>query len=507
MPQITSDIFVNLSPVIILFCTALVILLAQAFSNSDRKDYLAYFGLIGLTIAFFTVYYLWSEPVKASGGMAIADKYSLFFWAIFIVGAAITTLISIEYAHIHKMGHGEFFALLLFATLGMQLMVMSQDLILFFISLEIMSISIYVLVGFARRNRAGAEAALKYYLLGAFSSAIMLYGIALIYGGMGTTNLVEISQHISAEIAQFSGDSFHFLTSNPLRFAGMILLLSGFCFKIASVPFHMWTPDVYQGAPTPITAFMAVGVKAAAFAALIRIFGQTFFNGISQNGSTSFFFILCVLSVLTMTIGNLMAIIQTNLKRMLAFSSIAHAGYLLIGVITIFLMGNKTADAVGFYLMAYTIMSLGAFGIIIFFERQEGQVDRDNLNGVGFKYPLISVAMAVFMFAMAGIPPFNGFFAKFFLFSQAIDAGHINPWMYLLVIIAVINSLFSVIYYLRVIVAMFMKEESTENLNPLKSPPLYCGILIAVILVIQMGIFPDKYLALAKESIQVLLNL
>jgi len=387
---------------------------------------------------------------------------------------------SVNYLKEEEMSHGEFYALILFATVGMMFMSAGSNLITIFLGLETMSISIYVLAGFFRRSNKSNESALKYLLLGAFSSAFLLYGIALMYGATGTTDLKGISEYLSN--AAYLKD--------PMLLAGMGLLLVGFGFKIASVPFHMWTPDVYEGAPTSITAFMSVGVKAAAFAAFVRVFLYSLWD-LQPDWN----YVLWILAVLTMTLGNIVAIAQNNIKRMLAYSSIAHAGYIMVGMVASNELGTSS---ILFYMLAYAFMNLGAFGVIILYGRKgEENLDINDYSGMGFKYPALALLMSVFMFSLAGIPPTAGFVGKFYIFSAAIKSGYI--W---LAIIGVMNSLISVYYYLRITVMMYMKEPVKEFVGLKWSPSMAIALIIAVIGTLLIGIFPSPYLDLARASIQ-----
>ena len=362
-------------------------------------------------------------------------------------------------------------------------MVKAQDLIMIFLGLETLSISIYVLAGFLREDPKSNESSLKYFLLGAFSSAFFLYGIALTYGACGTTKLALITK----QIAQVG------LLHDKIMLVGLGLLLVGFAFKVALVPFHMWVPDVYEGAPIPVTAFMSVAPKAAGFITLLRVFVFALSEMKVEWGP-----IFWIISVLTMTTGNIIAISQTSIIRMLAYSSIAHAGYILIGLTAANELGNA---GVLYYLLAYTFMNLGAFGVVIIFsEKGKGRTEIEDYSGMAHQYPVLAASMAIFMFSLAGIPPFSGFFGKFYVFSGAIKAGYI--W---LAIIGVINSLISVYFYLRVTVMMYMREPAKE-LSPVKFRP---GIIIALFLTVfftlKMGIFPSYYIEIAKESIRVLM--
>jgi len=347
-----------------------------------------------------------------------------------------------------------------------------------------MSISIYVLAGIMRKDPKSVESAMKYFIMGAFATGFFLYGVALIYGSTGSFHLNEIASYISA------GGS---TSRSPLLIIGIALLTIGFGFKIAAVPFHMWTPDVYEGAPTSITAFMATGVKAAAFAGLIRVFYSAL--GAFQPDWTA---IMWLLSVATMTLGNIVAISQSNIKRMLAYSSIAHAGYILVA----FTAGNDLGtSSILFYLLAYAFMNIGAFTVVILLgKRGEENTLIADYAGIGFRYPLLAAAMTIFMLSMAGIPPLAGFMGKFYIFSAAVKAK-----FYWLAIIGVLNSAVSVYYYLRVTVLMYFRETEREITDLAFSPAAIVGVVIAVAGVVYLGIFPSTILTLARASVGVLM--
>jgi NADH-quinone oxidoreductase subunit N len=362
-------------------------------------------------------------------------------------------------------------------------MASATDLIIVFLGLETFSISIYVLAGFFRTQPKSIESSLKYFLLGSFSAGFLLYGIALIYGATGTTNIKGIYEFLHRTPT----------LSNPLLLVGMGLLIVGFGFKVASVPFHMWTPDVYEGAPTSITAFMSVGPKAAGFAAFLRVFLYAF-----SSLQADWVWILWVLAVLTMTLGNVVAIAQKNIKRMLAYSSIAHAGYILVALVAADELGTAS---VLYYILAYAFMNLGAFGVIILYgKRGEENINLSDYSGLASKYPLLAAVMALFMFSLAGIPPTAGFVGKFYIFSAAVKAGYLG-----LAIIGVLNSALSVYFYLRVTVMMYMRNPEKEwtGLNP--SPAMVVALIIAAFGTLQIGITPSHYLNLAKQSILALM--
>jgi NADH-quinone oxidoreductase subunit N len=400
---------------------------------------------------------------------------------VFILGAALTVLISRQYLEDYGKNLGEYYALLLFATVGMMLMAAGAHMIMIFLGLEIMSIAVYVLAGLFREDLRSNEASLKYLILGSFSSAFLLFGMAMLYGAAGgTLFLNELPQRLAADAAAY-----------PMALLSIGLLVVGFGFKVASAPFHMWTPDVYEGAPTSVTAFMAVAVKAAAFAAFARVFFLVF-----PAMKVDWNMLLWVLAVVTMTIGNVAAIAQTNIKRMLAYSSIAHAGYLLVALVAANQLG---AVSLLYYLLAYTLMNLGAFGVVILVGRKkDSYLNIYDYSGLAGQHPVLAAAMALFMFALAGIPPTAGFVGKFYIFSAAVQAGYI--W---LAIIGVMNSLVSVFYYLRITVLMYMKPAEAD-LGPVSFSFAQTAVVaVTAVAVLLIGIFPGYIYDLAMHSVKI----
>ncbi len=469
-----------IAPEMILTAFGFLVLLLGVFTEKgEKKGYLGILSLMGIVIAFFFTLPLMGSNQIGFEGMFISDGFTLFFKILFLIIAFLTTLISMGYARREGFELGEYYALILFATLGMMLMAAGSHLITIFLGLETMSISIYILAGIMREDRRSVEAALKYFLLGAFATGFLLYGMALIYGATGSFYLKEVASYIASKN----------LLGNPMILMSLAFLTIGFGFKIASVPFHMWTPDVYEGAPTSITAFMATGVKAAGFAALIRVF----FSALPafRPDWTS---IMWVIALATMTLGNIIAISQTNIKRMLAYSSIAHAGYILVA----FVAGNDLGTSgILFYLMAYAFMNLGAFTCVILLGKKgEENTLINDYAGVGFKYPLLAASMTIFLLSMAGIPPLGGFMAKFYVFSAAVKSK-----FYWLAILGVLNSAISVYYYLRVTVLMYFRESEREITGLQFSPASVIALILAVIGTLYMGIFPANVLTLAQRSI------
>ena len=460
-------------PEIIMAVLALLILLSDLVIK--RKETI---GFLAMICAAVVTYSLAGSVGVSFNGMFISDGYSLFFKLIFLLNAVLTVLISVRYIEIEKVNLGEYYGLLLFATLGMMIMASAGDLIVLYLGLELMALSTYILAGFMRHDVKSNEAAMKYFLLGAFASAFLLYGASMVYGLTGTTDLRGISSYIAQ----------HGLTGNPALTLSMMLLVVAFSFKIAAVPFHMWAPDAYEGAPTSITAFMSVGPKAAGFAVLGRVF-LTAFASLRVEWSV----VLIPVAILTMAVGNIVAISQTNIKRMLAYSSIAHAGYILLGIIA----GTHDGLAsVMNYLAIYAFMNIGAFAVIIML-RTEG-FKGDNLSdyeGLSKTHPLAAAMMLVFMFSLTGIPPTAGFMAKFYLFMSAIDAGY--TW---LVIIAVLFSAISAYFYLRVVMLMYMKEPK-ETVELANSPALGLALAVTVTAVILIGILPSAFVNFARVAI------
>ncbi|MFH0812373.1 MAG: NADH-quinone oxidoreductase subunit N [Pseudomonadota bacterium] len=474
----------SIGPELALIGTAVVVLLLDFVLPREKKETLGYVTVLGMVLGLA---YILAEvagvTIRPFGGMIIIDGFTRFFTVLLLGTAILVTLMSIPALRDEGMDAGEYHALVLFSTVGMLLMVKGIDLVVIFLGLETLSIAIYVLTGYRKWQDKSAEAALKYFLLGAFAAAFLLYGIALLYGATGTTNLEAIGRYI-----ELKG-----LGQNPMLLLGVGLILVGLGFKLALVPFHSWTPDVYEGAPTAITAFMAVGVKAAAFATLVRVFGGALSSLVVQWKD-----VLWVLAVLTMTLGNVVALSQTNIKRMLAYSSIAHAGYIVVGIVA---GGDLGWSAVLYYLLAYACMNLGAFGIVLFYgQKAEANVEIADYAGLGFRYPFLGAAMTIFLFSLAGIPPLAGFMGKFYIFSAAIKSGYI--W---LTIIGVMNSLVSVFYYFRVTVIMYMREPVKDVVLEYAGP-IMVVLIIALVGTIQVGLFPTFYLERALDSIQWLLN-
>jgi NADH-quinone oxidoreductase subunit N len=458
--------------------TAMLVMVADLFARDPDRDALAVLGMGGLVATVAVALVLWSHGGVPGGFLDTirADRYALFFAVVIAAGAFLTLLLSMDFVSEHALPAGEYYVLVLLSTSGMVFLAAANDLIVLFLALEVMSVAVYVLAGMLRGEARSTEAALKYFLLGAFATGFLLYGIAFFYGACGSTRLADIAAHVRAHGLE------------PFTLLGTAFLLVGFGFKVALVPFHAWTPDVYEGAPTAVTGFMAVGVKAAAFAAFARVF--TVALGTVAASWTGVFW---VLAVLTMTVGNVIAVRQRSVKRMLAYSSIAHAGYALVGLVAATREGGA---AVLFYLAVYSVMTLGAFAVLIALGRRgEPGEDLADWAGVGFRHPVLGLSMAVFMLSLAGIPPTAGFAGKFYLFSAAIDAGYVG-----LAVIGVLNSLVSVYYYLGPLVAMYMAEGTREIAAPSSRPYLAATILVAMAATLLVGVLPAGPMQIAHQA-------
>jgi NADH-quinone oxidoreductase subunit N len=475
---ISASDFYYILPELVLTAGALVVLIADVLLPRGSKALPAVTLLvIGATLAALVPFS--TTHVEVAHGLLAVDGFALFFKVVFLGAAALTVLMSIRYLEIEGASPGEYYFLILCATLGMMIMAGGIDLITIFIGLETMAVSFYILAGFIKPNQKSNEAAVKYFLLGAFSLGILLYGMSLMYGLSGTTNLRPMA-------TAFVGQE-----RDPRLVLAVILVVAGIGFKIAAVPFHMWAPDVYEGAPTPVTAFLSVGSKAASFAMLLRIF----LEGLPLM-SADWRMLFEVLAIITMTVGNLAALTQTNLKRMLAYSSVAHAGYLLIGVV----VGTpRGVSAMLIYLLIYAFMQLGAFMIIIMMRRQDVVGDElKDFSGLYSRNPFAAFAMLLFMLSLGGIPPTAGFMGKFWLFGAAVEAGYV--W---LAVIGVLNSAVSLYYYIRLVVFMYLKPQAAGP-EPKTSPPLAVALAVAVAATLVLGVYPRLLFELAESSARTL---
>ncbi len=459
-----------LMPEIVFVGLALFVMLAELFIKSKET-----IGLMVIVSVAAAAYMLPHSFGNTFSGMFISDGYSTFFKFIFLLNLILTILISIRYIQIEKAEYGEYYTVLMFSTLGMMIMASAGDLIVLYLGLELMALSTYILAGFIRHDARSTESALKYFLLGAFSSAILLYGIMLLYGLTGTTDILKLSS---------------LLVKSSLKLQtifAMVMVMVAFGFKIALVPFHMWAPDVYEGAPTSITAFMSVGPKAAGFAVIGRVF-LTGFDGFAADWRL----LLIVLSIATMAVGNIIAIQQNNLKRMLAYSSIAHAGYAVLGVIA---GTTEGLSAMMNYLLIYAFMNIGAFSVLVLLRNEEERIETlEQIKGLARNHPFTSALMLIFMFSLTGIPPTAGFIGKFFLFRALVYSGY--AW---LAVVAVIFSAISAYFYLRVVMYMYMYEPEegvTQDLST--AAPLGLALLITAIMVIAIGIYPEPFVSFAR---------
>jgi NADH-quinone oxidoreductase subunit N len=477
-------------PEIIICVAAVVVMLLDAFARPSQRwltGGLSLFGLAGASLASVLMWMNWTGAASDGfNGMIVLDQLRLSFTLIFLFVSALTILISMVWMDNEKLPAGEFHALLLFATAGMMLMASGNDLVIIFLGLEILSIATYVMAGFRRTDLRSNESSLKYFILGSFSSAFLLYGIALVYGGVGTTNITQIAAGL--DTARYPA----------LIFAGAALMIVGFGFKVATAPFHIWTPDVYEGAPTPVTAFMAAGPKAAGFASFLRvfIFGFPFVAAAGTNASfqvnSAWVSALVVMAIITMSVGNIVAIVQNNVKRMLAYSSIAHAGYALVGFIAAGASVGAERDnalaSVSFYMLTYAVMNLGAFAIVTLIARNnDRRTEVEDYNGIGFRAPALAFTLSLFLLSLLGLPLTAGFMGKVVVFRAALNQG-----FYVLVIIAVLNTAISAYYYLRLIIVMFFRERTTEWTAPRVPASLALAIVIAVAGVFYLGLFPNR---------------
>ncbi len=474
--------FLPLAPLLVVAGTAFLLIFLDLLPPRASKGHLGVVGLAGIVAALLMTFLLWGQAGRAFSGMVVLDNFALFFDVVICYAAALVLLLSMDYLRRNGMETGNFYILLVFSTLGMLLMAHGSDLIVIFLALELMSLSLYVLAGFFRGRLPAAESSMKYFLLGAFATGFFVYGIALIYGATGSTAL----DRVGAALAGSAKD--------PLLLIGLGLLLVGFGFKISSVPFHMWAPDVYEGAPTSVAALIATGSKAAGFAALLRVLLGTF-----KPAQPDWTGLLTVLAVLTMTVGNVVAIAQSNLKRMLAYSSIAHVGYMLVGVVA---GGPLGAGGVLFYLLVYTFTTVGAFGVILLLERgREEAVNLEDYGGLAARHPALALTLALFLLSLIGMPPTAGFAGKFYLFGAAVRSGYI--W---LAIIAVLNSVVAAYYYLRLIVYMYMREQEGVPTEPAPSFAGRLALGIALWGVFQLGLMPAPVLDLAQAAVAPLLR-
>ena len=476
-----------LLPMLVLAATAAIVIVLDLLPPRERKDHLGFVSALGVVLTLVMTYWMTfaigGGELRGFRGMVVLDPFALFFNIVIGYATGLVILLSMDYIRREGQEAGEFYILVLLSSLGMMLMASAGDLIIVFLGLETMSIALYVLTGFFRHRLEAGEASMKYFLMGAFASAFFLYGIALIFGATGSTNLDRIANAVAAGAGR-----------DPMLAIGFGLLLVGFGFKISAVPFHMWAPDAYEGAPTSITAFIATGSKAAAFASLLRVL-LTALRGAPLDWPM----LMWGMAAITMTVGNVVALAQQNLKRMLAYSSIAHVGYMLVGVVAGGSLGN---GAVLFYLLVYTFTTAGAFGAILLLERNGREaVQLADYGGLATRHPVLAVALSVFLLSLIGIPPTAGFVGKFYLFGAAVKSGYV--W---LAVIGVLNSAVAAYYYLRLIVFMYMREPEGA---PTVMAPSFSGALALVVAlwgVVQLGVAPGPLFDLAQAAVIPLLR-
>ena len=476
-----------LLPMLVLAATAAIVIVLDLLPPRERKDHLGFVSALGVVLTLVMTYWMTfaigGGELRGFRGMVVLDPFALFFNIVIGYATGLVILFSMDYIRREGQEAGEFYILVLLSALGMMLMASAGDLIIVFLGLETMSIALYVLTGFFRQRLEAGEASMKYFLMGAFASAFFLYGIALIFGATGSTNLDRIANAVAAGAGR-----------DPMLAIGFGLLLVGFGFKISAVPFHMWAPDAYEGAPTSITAFIATGSKAAAFASLLRVL-LTALRGAPLDWPM----LMWGMAAITMTVGNVVALAQQNLKRMLAYSSIAHVGYMLVGVVAGGSLGN---GAVLFYLLVYTFTTAGAFGAILLLERNGREaVQLADYGGLATRHPVLAVALSVFLLSLIGIPPTAGFVGKFYLFGAAVKSGYV--W---LAVIGVLNSAVAAYYYLRLIVFMYMREPEGA---PTVMAPSFSGALALVVAlwgVVQLGVAPGPLFDLAQAAVIPLLR-
>ncbi len=456
-----------------------IILILDTMVPNEKRSWLAYFTIASLVFAMIASYGLNGKGLPLYQGLYIIDPFSNFFKMTIYVAAIITVLFSLPYLDQEDIHIGEYYAFILFSTVGMMVMVSAGDLITLFLGIELMSLCFYVMVGLKRGSERSVEASFKYFLLGAFSAAIFLFGISFLYGATGTETL--------SGIAAFAANPG---SLKPMILLGIVLTLVGFAFKISAAPFHMWTPDVYEGAPTVVTGFMATASKIAAFGVFLRVFWVSF-----SSDRHDWNILIIVLSILSMMVGNVVALRQTNIKRMLAYSSIGHAGYAAMALL---LPNRESLFALMFYVFVYMFMTLGAFGIVLMLRKSgvEGEEISD-LVGLHHKHPAAAFLMLIFMFSLAGIPPFGGFLAKFYVFFAVIHAGY--TWL------AVIGILFAAIgayYYIRIVMVMYMKDPETSvdfNISSMGR----IGLLLTAGVTVFLGVYPAPFVEYIKSSLAI----
>ncbi|MCM3905447.1 MAG: NADH-quinone oxidoreductase subunit N [Pyrinomonadaceae bacterium] len=491
-------------PELILTTCACIALVLEVILPYRKSKVIAYFALVGIALAAASLGVQWWYnrdilPLDGFYGMIRIDGFALLFKSIFLVAAALAIAVSTRFLDIEGEQHGEYYALVLFATVGMMFLGCGYDLISLYISLELMALTFYILVAFTKREKRSNEAAMKYFLLGAFSSGVLLYGMSLLYGIAGSTNLGEIGRSVGeivASVGESSEATAGLGTLRPMLLLGMIALAAGLFFKIAAVPFHMWAPDAYEGAPTSVTAFLSTGSKAASFALYARIFMEAL-----PSMRNDWAPLLGLVAAITIMVGNWAAVTQENSKRLLAYSSISNAGYLLLGLVA----GNAYGYmGLVIYLLVYTLMNMGAFGIIISLRRRGIIGDNvDDMTGLAQKAPGMAAMMAIFMLSLGGLPMTGGFIGKYFLFGGLLQRGQTDGknWYYWLAIWAIINTVVSFYYYIRFIKVMYLGDRIADN-QPLElSPALRTALVVSLAGIIFIGVYPQPLINLTQKLI------
>jgi NADH-quinone oxidoreductase subunit N len=480
---------------LILATTGMLLVLAEAFYKGRDRSALMALAVAGSVAALIASIVLYRQLAPGQvrpllGNMLLADRFGLALTGLFSATTALAAMLAPAHQRTHGWENGEYYGILLLSATGMVMLAQAGNLTTVFIGIETMSIAVYVMCALRRRSRRGNEAAMKYFLMGAFATGFLLYGIALIYGAAGTTSLVIVAGGRKVPLAEM----VIAMGSPGLAVAGMFMLVVAFGFKVAAVPFHMWAPDAYEGAPTPVTAFMAAAVKAAAVAGMIRVFGHGLGGDVLPFGTLGWASPMVVIAGITITIGNIAAIRQDNVKRLLAYSSISHGGVLLVGVAAMGLGGASAQPALVYYLIAYSLTTMGAFAVVIYVGAKDRERQLiDDWAGLAARHPGAALAMTVCLLSLGGMPPTGGFFAKFYVFKSAMEAY--DGQLLWLVVVGVVNSAISIYYYLRLVTAMYFRD-STEPFAPTRSAALLFVIAVCPLVVLEMGVMPGFWLKL-----------
>ncbi|MBV9145894.1 MAG: NADH-quinone oxidoreductase subunit N [Acidobacteria bacterium] len=491
--------YVRILPELVLTVWGIIVMVVDPLlPDTNTRRSLGIFSFVGTLVALGTSIYQTNYMGSGWFDFVRVDEFSIFFHVLICAISAIVILASFEYLEAQQIRSGEYYGLILFGTVGMVLMSSAVELVLIFIALEISSISTYILAGFRRRAAGSAESSIKYFLLGSFATAFFLYGVALMFGSTGSTNIYRIADAL--RLGQSFIDGAPIVVNFGMAYVAVALMFVGLGFKVASAPFHVWTPDVYEGAPSPVVALMSTGPKAAAFAVLLRVlFGSAISTG------SAWFWLVWISAALSMTLGNLGALLQTNVKRMLAYSSIAHAGYLLVAFAAVIAPGARETGitAAIFYAASYAAMNIGAFAVVSHFGRSsERYVDLADYAGLGKRSPVLAITLTIFLLSLLGLPATGGFFAKFYVFNAALKSNLI--W---LTVIGLVNSAIASYYYLRLIVVMYMQEPQAgeERLQLKAAPGLVTALVIAAVATVWLGVTPGQVLHYADRGARQLL--